>query len=97
MENLILRIRKQLRDDSDLGEFGAAAIHRALAERGRKRSRRCARLVEFSCVAAPSTDGGVFVVLRPPKAGICPVLLRGRPNSTVSISSKTCICAVVRP
>jgi len=37
MENLILRIRKQLRDESDLGEFGAAAIHRALAERGSKK------------------------------------------------------------
>jgi hypothetical protein len=37
LENLILRIRKQLRDDSDLGEFGAAAIHRALAERDSKK------------------------------------------------------------
>jgi len=34
MENLILRIRKQLRELSDLGEYGAVAIQRALQERG---------------------------------------------------------------
>lgn len=31
MENLVLRVRQQLRQQSDLGEFGAAAIHRELA------------------------------------------------------------------
>ena len=36
-EDLILRVRTQLKVSSDLGEFGAAAIHRALAERGVKR------------------------------------------------------------
>lgn len=36
LENLVLRLRKQLKDSSDLGEFGAAAIHRALQERGIK-------------------------------------------------------------
>ena len=36
-EDLILRVRRQLKLSSDLGEFGAAAIHRALAERGVKR------------------------------------------------------------
>jgi hypothetical protein len=34
---MILQLRKQLRDQSDLGEFGAAAIHRALVERGLKK------------------------------------------------------------
>jgi putative transposase len=34
LENLILRLRKQLRDKSDLGEFGAVAIHRELTRRG---------------------------------------------------------------
>ena len=37
MENLILRIRKHLKEKSDLGEHGAVAIHRALTERGLKR------------------------------------------------------------
>ena len=37
MENLILKTRKQLRDESDLGEYGAAAIHRALVEHGSKK------------------------------------------------------------
>ena len=37
MENLILKTRKQLRDESDLGEYGAVAIHRALVERGSKK------------------------------------------------------------
>jgi len=35
-ENLILRIRRQLSHESDLGEFGAAAIHRSMTERGLK-------------------------------------------------------------
>jgi transposase-like protein len=34
MEDLVLTIRQQLRDTSDLGEFGAAAIHRELLARG---------------------------------------------------------------
>ena len=34
MENLILRIRKYLKQKSDLGEHGAVAIHRTLTERG---------------------------------------------------------------
>ena len=37
MENLILRIRKYLLEKSDLGEFGAVAIRRALTERGLKK------------------------------------------------------------
>ncbi len=37
VENLILRLRQQLKVESDLGEYGAAAIHRALAERGLKK------------------------------------------------------------
>ena len=36
-EDLILRIRQHLRRSSDLGEYGAAAIHRALTERGLKK------------------------------------------------------------
>lgn len=36
-EDLILRLRKRLKLSSDLGEFGAAAIHQVLAERGVKR------------------------------------------------------------
>lgn len=34
MEELVLTIRRQLREESDLGEFGAAAIHRDLLSRG---------------------------------------------------------------
>ena len=34
LEDLVLTIRKQLRETSDLGEFGAAAIHRELLARG---------------------------------------------------------------
>ena len=34
LEDLVLTIRQQLRDTSDLGEFGAAAIHRELLTRG---------------------------------------------------------------
>ena len=34
LEDLVLTIRQQLRDTSDLGEFGAAAIHRELLARG---------------------------------------------------------------
>lgn len=33
VEELILQVRKKLRDTSDLGEFGAAAIHRELSAR----------------------------------------------------------------
>jgi transposase-like protein len=34
LEDLVLTTRRQLKDTSDLGEFGAAAIRRALVERG---------------------------------------------------------------
>lgn len=34
METLVLTIRRQLRDHSDLGEFGAQAIHRELRRQG---------------------------------------------------------------
>jgi hypothetical protein len=34
LEDLVLSIRQQLRDTSDLGEFGAQAIHRALLAQG---------------------------------------------------------------
>lgn len=37
MENLILELRQHLRQHSDLGEFGAAAIRRELAARGKKK------------------------------------------------------------
>jgi putative transposase len=37
IEELILKLRRQLKVSSDLGEYGAAAIHRALVERGVKR------------------------------------------------------------
>ena len=37
IENLVLRTRRQLKVSSDLGEYGAAAIHRVLVERGLKR------------------------------------------------------------
>jgi hypothetical protein len=33
MEDMVLRLRRELRESSDLGEFGAAAIHRELLER----------------------------------------------------------------
>ncbi len=33
LEDLVLKTRQELRDESDLGEFGAAAIHRALLDR----------------------------------------------------------------
>jgi hypothetical protein len=33
-EDLVLTLRQELRDTSDLGEFGAAAIHRAWLARG---------------------------------------------------------------
>jgi len=34
VEDLILRVRRQLRQDSDLGAFGAEALHQALVEQG---------------------------------------------------------------
>jgi hypothetical protein len=37
LEDLVLTTRKSLKDDSALGEYGAAAIHRALSERRLKR------------------------------------------------------------
>lgn len=36
IEDLVLRLRKELKDSSDLGEFGAAAIHRELQRRHAK-------------------------------------------------------------
>jgi putative transposase len=34
LEDLVLTLRRELKDTSDLGEFGAAAIHRTLQDRG---------------------------------------------------------------
>src|SRR5262249_23297526 len=35
LEEQVLRLRRHLRKDSDLGAYGAAAIHQALQEQGR--------------------------------------------------------------
>src|SRR3569832_454265 len=40
VEGLEIGMRTQLRDHSDLGEFGAAAIHRELTERREQRAER---------------------------------------------------------
>ncbi len=37
IEDLVVELRKELRDTSDLGEFEAAAIHRELTKRRKKR------------------------------------------------------------
>jgi transposase-like protein len=67
-EDLILRVRKQLKVSSDLGEFGAAAIHRALAERGVTRIPTI-RTIGRILLRRGALDGRVRVRRPPPPKG----------------------------
>jgi hypothetical protein len=68
IENLILRVRKQLKDSSDLGEFGAAAIHRALQERKTKNI-PSVRTIGRILLRRGALDGRLRVRRPPPPKG----------------------------
>jgi hypothetical protein len=68
VENLILRVRRQLKVSSDLGEYGAAAIHRVLVERGLKRI-PAVRTIGRILLRRGALDGRVRVRRPPPPKG----------------------------
>ena len=88
LEDLVLTLRRELKETSDLGECGAAAIHRALQARRiddlpsvRTRSRIRER-------RGPGTDANASGALLPRPAGIGPTGGPDAPNWTASLASK---------
>jgi transposase len=74
LEELVLHVRQELKDQSDLGEFGAVAIFRELTTRGlvSLRSPPCGPLAGFWPGAGCSTPADVSAVVPRRWAGICP-------------------------
>lgn len=68
IENLVLRTRRQLKVSSDLGEHGAAAIHRVLVERGLKRI-PTVRTIGRILLRRGALDGRIRVRRPPPPKG----------------------------
>lgn len=68
LEELILRLRKQLRVSSDLGEYGAVAIYRALTDRGLKRI-PTVRTIGRILFRRGALDGRVRIRRPPPPKG----------------------------
>src|SRR5262249_40758050 len=89
-EDLVLTLRQQLRATSDLGEFGAAAIHREWRARpwpcpARPRP---APPAWSGSGAAPSTAGGAFAALHRLRAGTCRRSPTAVPSWTASTPSR---------
>src|SRR4051794_18759957 len=88
LEDLVLTTRRQLKDTSDLGEFGAAAIRRALVECGvapLPTVRTIGRILE----RRGALDGRPRVRRpAPPPAGISPTWPVVASSSTASTSSR---------
>lgn len=89
VEASIIEMRKVLKEESDLGEFGAKAIHQALRDAG------------MSSVPCVRTIGNVLLrngllgenrrrrFSPPPQPGTCPKSVISRLKWTVSITSRT--------
>ena len=88
LEDLVLTLRRELKETSDLGEFGAAAIHRALQARridDLPSVRTIGRILERR---GSWTDANASGTLLPRPAGIGPTGGPDALNWTASISSK---------
>ena len=85
VENLVLSLRRTLKETSDLGEYGARAIHSELVAHGHAGPsvRTIGRILE----RRGALDAGRRI-RRPPPPPTCPTWRRGVPNSTASILSK---------
>jgi hypothetical protein len=68
LEDLVLTLRGELKDSSDLGEFGAAAIHRALQARGIE-ARPAVRTIGRILERRGALDGRRRVRRPPPPVG----------------------------
>ena len=68
LDRLVMEIRQQLRDHSDLGEFGAAAIRRELLQRGLKKP-PALRTIGYLLKRHGATDYRHRIRRKPPAAG----------------------------
>jgi hypothetical protein len=71
-EDLVVQLRKELKESSALGEFGACAIHRELQLRQVKPCRRSEPSAEYSCGGVLWTADNGFVVHPRRRVGIYP-------------------------
>jgi len=89
LEQRVLSIRKQLRTQSDLGEFGPAAIRRELEVRGLNNIPAVATIARILSRRG-ALDGRQRVRRKAPPLGwFCPAWRPSRWNSTASTSLRT--------
>src|SRR3954466_14315283 len=98
LEDLVLTLRLELKDRSDLGEFGARAIRDALKAKGiapLPSARTIGRILERrGALAARSHGRGPWTAASAPDgpplrpAGTCPTSRPGGPNWTAPTSSR---------
>lgn len=89
LEDFVLTIRQQLHDTSDLGEFGAAAIHRELLARGIADPPSVRTIGLILNAGGHSTPAGGCAVPRRLRGGICPTLPMGVPSWIPMMASRT--------
>ena len=88
VEDAVLAVRRELKETSALGEYGARAIHRELA------ARRLARVPAVRTIGRILERRGALDgrrrLRRPPprRAGIFPTAVQGAPSSTALTPSK---------
>ena len=94
IEQCVLHLRKELKETSPLGEYGADAIKDEMKRRGCVVTLSRPASIEYlnAMVCSMARNDNVVHPLR--RVGIYRMLLMGSQNSTNSISSKTCVLKV---
>ena len=87
IEDLVVSLRRELKDTSDLGEYGARAIHRELVVRAHEAAPPSVRTGSSSAGARWTANDG-FAERLLPLDGICPRSHNDGPSSTASTSSR---------
>ncbi len=88
VEDLVLSLRRELKDTSDLGEYGARAIHRELGARGHLRMPSVRTIGRILDRRGALDAGGGSAARRPRPGGTFPRSRAGELNLTVSTPSR---------
>ena len=87
IEDVVVSLRRELKETSDLGEYGARAIHRELVVRAHEAAPPSVRTVGRILERRVALDDG-FAECLLPLDGICRMSHNDGPSSTASTSSR---------